>query len=64
MKLTMIKKWVGKYRPSKADFKVLIRTDSINEIFRQMYNHKEEADHFVIEYGFNNTQIVPATDLI
>lgn len=65
MKLTMVKKYKGKYRPSSVDWKTLIKsTNNINEVFSMMYDHKEEASHFIIEYGFNNTQRVDPEDLI
>lgn len=65
MKLTMVKKYKGKYRPSVVDWKTLIKsTNSINEVFSVMYEHKKEASYFVIEYGFNNTQVVDSEDLI
>lgn len=65
MKLTMVKKYKGKYIPSTVCWKTLIKsTNSINEVFSMMYDHKEEARYFVIEYGFNNTHIVDPDDLI
>lgn len=61
----MVKKYKGKYRPSTVDWKILIKsTENINEVFSEMYNNKEQASYFIIEYGFNNTQRIKPEELI